>query len=302
DHPAPGHKVHVVVRDDDAFVEHDLSQESFRTNPRHAFNLNLTEELSATLETLGDKPTLGEFFEIHEGIHSGNIREELFVDSKVDESCRELIFGRDEIRPYVLQWKGKFVRLSAVPEKRSRQRYANVGRKEWYEQDKILVRRTGDYVLAAVDRTRRYASNNFFLLIPKSETTPPLDAVAAVLNSKFMTWFFRTIEPRKGRMFAEVKIKHLRTFPLPCPAGRRAEYKELSELGKHRAKLAQESLKNKSPESIIPLRRQMDYLDGEIEKVVLKALNVVEAYREAAGSAKWKGDEDGTKQEKMSYR
>jgi hypothetical protein len=34
------------------------------------------------------------------------------------------------------------------------------------------------------------------------------------LNSRFITWLFRTIEPRKGRVFAEIKIKHLKTFPI----------------------------------------------------------------------------------------
>ena len=144
-----GHNVLVTVRDEDGKIERVLSQDGFRKNPRHVFNLYLTDGIRNTLQALAGKPTLGELFEIHEGIHSGNIRDELFVASKVDKSCRELIFGRDEIRPYLLHWNGKYVRLSALPAKRTRRRYANLGRAEWYEQEKILVRRTGDYILAA---------------------------------------------------------------------------------------------------------------------------------------------------------
>ena len=293
DYAAAGHKVHVVVRDEDAHIEHDLLQKSFRSNPRYTFNLYLTKELNAMLTLLQDKPTLGELFEIHEGIHSGNIRNELFIEAKVDESCRELIFGRDEIQPYLLQWKGKYVRLNAVPEKRTKERYANIGRREWYEQDKILIRRTGDYILAAVDRARRYASNNFFLLIPKSEISPCLEAVVAILNSKYMTWFFRTIEPRKGRMFAEVKIKDLLTFPLPCSDARKVEYNKLCELSKHRSILAQELLKCKTPECLVSFRRQVDYLDAEIEMVVLKALDVDNLQIQVNSIAKREGDENG---------
>ena len=36
----------------------------------------------------------------------------------------------------------------------------------------------------------------------------------------------RAIEPRKGRAFAEVKVKHLRVFPLPDPADKGEAYRE----------------------------------------------------------------------------
>jgi hypothetical protein len=70
-------------------------------------------------------------------------------------------------------------------------------------------------VLAAVDREGRWASNNFFLVFPKRPCSLDLDGLCALLNSRFMTWYFRAIEPRQGRAFAELKIKHLTVFPLP---------------------------------------------------------------------------------------
>jgi hypothetical protein len=217
--PTPAaHRVNVAVHDRDGTLRHSIPQADFRANPRHVFNLFLTPDRRRALEQLAGCPRLGDYFEIHEGIHSGNIRAELFIAHAVDSSCRELIFGRDEIISYVLRWKGKYVRLAAEPEKKTRQRYANLGRREWHEREKILVRRTGDHVLAAVDRERRHASNNFFLIFPKQPCSLDLDGLCALLNSRWMTWFFRTIEPRRGRMFAELKIKHLRTFPLPVEA------------------------------------------------------------------------------------
>ena len=42
-------------------------------------------------------------------------------------------------------------------------------------------------------------------------------AYVAVLNSAFFTWYFRTVVPRKGRLFAELKINHLVDFPIPEP-------------------------------------------------------------------------------------
>lgn len=208
----PRHSAAVsVVRGD----QHTIPQETFRANPRHVFNLHWTAGRQRVLDRLASFPRLGDFFEIHEGVHSGNIRDELFVDSLMDRTCRPLLFGRDEIAPYRLQWKGRYVRLGAMPSQRTRQRYANVGRREWHEREKLLVRRTGDRVLAAADREGRWASNNFFLVFPKRSCALELDGLCALLNSQFMTWYFRVIEPRQGRAFAELKIKHLSTFPLP---------------------------------------------------------------------------------------
>jgi len=231
---AVDHRVHVVVTEPGNDVDHWIRQGDFARNPRCAFNLFLTDEKRACLDKLASGPRLGDFFEVHEGIHSGNIRSELFVDSAVDESCRGLLFGRDELRPYALRWNGRFVRLSALPEKRTRERYANLGQRGWYEQEKILVRRTGDRITAAVDPHHRYASNNFFVIIAKREHPLSLHGLCAMLNSALSTWWFRTVEPRKGRAFAEVKIKHLTALPLPG-AEQVAGCEALNELGAERA-------------------------------------------------------------------
>jgi SAM-dependent methyltransferase len=235
----PAHRVAVAVHDPDAPLAHDIPQAEFRANRGHVFNLHLTAERRRLLARLEDRPRLGDYFEIHEGVHSGNLRAELFVDHAVDATCRELLFGRDEIAPYRLTWQGRHIRLGALPKKKTRARYANLGRPEWHEQEKVLVRRTGDFILAAVDRAGRYASNNFFLVFPCRECALDLDGLCALLNSRFMTWYFRTIEPRRGRVFAELKIKHLRTFPLPRQALTADGCDELNELGRQRGRRPQ---------------------------------------------------------------
>ncbi|WP_428264763.1 TaqI-like C-terminal specificity domain-containing protein [Haliangium sp.] len=235
------HTVAVAVRQPGHTWAHRIPQRVFRTNERYAFNLLLTKDKRRVLDRLVELPRMGGYFEIHEGVHSGNLRKELFVDQAVDDSCRPLYFGRSEIAPYRMNWRGKHLRPSVVPARRSKERYANLGQPGWFERDKILIRRTGDHVLAAVDRTPRYASNNFFVLFPASERPPcalGLDGLCALLNSRFMTWYFRAIEPRKGRAFAELKIKHLSVFPLPAGLADAAAVAELERMGRARAELS----------------------------------------------------------------
>jgi predicted RNA methylase len=232
---AAGHCVRVGVEGKDAKTVRSIPQADFLANPRHTFNLHLTPERRRILERLARCPRLGDFFEIHEGVHSGNLRRELFVSERLDGSCRELYFGRSEMRRHELNWQGRYLRLAAMPARKSRARYANIGRQEWHEQTKVLVRRTGDHVLAAVDRKGWYASNNFFLVFPKKPCPLDLDGTCALLNSRFITWYFKVIEPRQGRVFAELKIKHLATFPLPSDVLKKNGCRKLNKLGRRGA-------------------------------------------------------------------
>ncbi|MGD8454111.1 MAG: TaqI-like C-terminal specificity domain-containing protein [Phycisphaerae bacterium] len=239
--PAAGHRVRVGVHDGRPAAINELLQDDFRANPRCTFNLWLTPARRAVLEQLADWPRLGDYFAVHEGVHSGNLRAELFVGTAVDDSCRPLLLGRDEITPYRLCWHGRYLRRSILVAGVPGRGYANLGRPEWHERKKLLIRRTGDRVLAAVDREARYASNNFFVAFPTAEHPLSLDGLCALLNAPLLTWYFRVVEPRRGRAFAELKIKHLHQFPVPEPQRQADACAELNDVGRRRATVADEA-------------------------------------------------------------
>jgi hypothetical protein len=255
--PAPaGHRFPAVIATKGAASEVALPQSRFARPPAYLFNLHLDDESQSRLDHFDDCPRLGTYFEVHEGVHSGNIRAELFLDRPVDASCRELFFGRGELRPYTLRWGGRFIRLGVVPVRRTKRRYANAGRPHWFEQPKLLVRRTGDWVLAAVDDSARYASNNFFVVFPRLQGALDLHGLAAVLNSRLMTWYFRAVVPRRGRAFAELKIRNLDDYPLPRQVVGAGGCDELNRLGGERA------------------RANAPALDAHIEEAVRRAFAV----------------------------
>src|SRR5262249_36842430 len=97
---ADSHHVLAAVRDRRRPLSQTIPQQDFWTNPRLTFNLFLTPEKRAMIASLQQHGRLGDAFEVHEGVHSGNLRAELFVDERVDDTCRELYFGRGEIAPH----------------------------------------------------------------------------------------------------------------------------------------------------------------------------------------------------------
>jgi len=265
------HRIVVSVHDSESPLNHEIPQMDFWSNPRLVFNLYLTPDKREILCELSTCPKLGQFFEIHEGVHSGNMRSELFVDYEVDKTCRKLLFGRDEIKPFHLTWNGKFIRLGAAPTKRTEVSYANLGRQEWYDRDKILIRRTGDYVLAACDFKKRYACNNFFIVFEKVKCSLNLQGLCALLNSNFMTWYFRTIEPRQGRVFAELKIKHIESFPLPSQVINPDGCKMINELGEKRTKMAELLAETNSLQIS---DKTIEKLDEEIDTLVAEMFQI----------------------------
>lgn len=193
-----------------------LEQRVFRELPGAKLNIHLTDESLAMLRALSDLRRFGDLFECHEGVHTGNARAKLFVDSKLNGDCKPLIVGRSELARYRLRWAGAWLDTSAGALDKEAGDYANLGRPEWHDRPKIVVRRTGDRVVAAYDSRGYYCSNNMFVVLPRRPMSElEMRAHVALLNSALTTWYFRTIQPRVGKLFAELKIQHLTDFPLP---------------------------------------------------------------------------------------
>jgi len=94
--------------------------------------------------------------------------------------------------------------------------YANLGRPAWFAAGKLVVRRTGDRIVAARDRAGLHVSNNAFVALPRPGLSDDeVDAWLALLNAGFATWWFRAQVPRTGRAFAELKIRELAAVPRP---------------------------------------------------------------------------------------
>ncbi|MEM9490543.1 MAG: TaqI-like C-terminal specificity domain-containing protein, partial [Myxococcota bacterium] len=235
---APGsvaiwHSVPPTWRDHPPATRH-LDQAVFAELDGHKFNIHLTPGDLRLLRQLAELPRLGQIFEAHEGVHSGNVRAKLFRDHRASEHCVPLILGRGEIARYALRWDGRWLDRSPGLVDRAAGEDANQGRPAWHCRPKIVVRRTGDRLIAAYDQRGYYVANNLFVVLPRPSApamdTAELRAYVALLNSRCITWYFRTVQPRTGRLFAELKIEHLLAFPRPAEPVWRPLVPRLAEL------------------------------------------------------------------------
>src|SRR3989344_64201 len=193
-----------------------IKQNIFLENKDYKFNLYFDNKTLGLKEKLDETSIkLGELLEIHEGIHSGNIRNKLFLDKPISSNkCKKLIFKGSEINRYIDNWNKKYVNYDRIIVNKENKEYANLGKDEYFINNKILVRRTGDRIIATIDVNKFYASNNFFVLY-NNTCLYDLKYILTILNSSVGTWYFLAIQPRKGRLFAEIKINHLNEIPIP---------------------------------------------------------------------------------------
>ena len=264
----PGHRVSIWTELPPSWrarppATREVEQAVFARLPRRTFNLHLGPRDLALLERLAALPRMGDAFEIHEGVHSGNARERLFLPARPpgrrDDEVAPLVLGRGEVRRHVLAWAGGWIDLSPAAIDRAGGGYANLGRPQWHRRPKILVRRTGDHLVAALDEQGLHASNNLFLVLPREPAgDEALRAMVAVLNSQLLTWCFRALVPRVGRLFAELKIQHLAALPHPPREVLAARRAELDRLARARAAAAPGS----------PEASDLDRaIDGEVESM-----------------------------------
>ena len=156
----------------------------------------------------------------HEGIHSGNIREKLFIMG-YKSNLKPLFYGGkagDIIRPYVSYMNGWYVDYRPSIINQEAGEYASLRDERLFVLPKIYVTRTGNPFKAFFDNDS-YASNNFFSLQIKDYNQNTRDNLLFLLpfiNSKVCQFFIRNFAaPRLGDSFIETKIIHLLKFPIP---------------------------------------------------------------------------------------
>ncbi len=219
--------------------------ESYREEKRNfifeehefCFNLLIRERELAILRRLEGHAQLGSIIQCHEGIHTGNSRDLLFHERKVNAHCRPLFYGGragDRIANYHSERKGWYVDYRAELIDKTQGYYASLRDERIFTLPKIYITRTGNPIMAFYDRDT-YASNNFFSLQLQNyrdNNEQNLKALLPLILSSLANYFVRTFAaPRLGDTYIETKIIHLNRIPVSSELLKRAQlFLELTNL------------------------------------------------------------------------
>jgi hypothetical protein len=93
--------------------------------------------------------------------------------------------------------------------------------------EKIIMRQTGDSIIATIIDGGNICRDNLHICIPKNETIN-LKFILGVLNSKLTDFYYTFINPEKGEALAQVKKTHVEMLRLPNASVE--QQKEISDL------------------------------------------------------------------------
>ena len=81
-------------------------------------------------------------------------------------------------------------------------------------KEKIVVRQTGDSIIACFDNSQFICRDNLYVIRDDSGLQN-LELILTILNSRLLTWYFRNIlNPEQGKAMAQVKRGHLQLLPI----------------------------------------------------------------------------------------
>src|SRR5690606_11375532 len=86
-----------------------IPQATFAELPRRTFNIHLSDEALALWRKLDAFGRLGDRFEMHEGVHTGNARAKLFLPARAHRHCVPIVVGRDEVQRFQVRWGGTWL-------------------------------------------------------------------------------------------------------------------------------------------------------------------------------------------------
>lgn len=121
-------------------------------------------------------------------------------DTQIDSSYKPLLRGSD-INKYELYWQGdrwiKYGKWLAEPRESA----------NFDAPEKIVLRQTGDSLIANLDTKGFVCMNNLHVITPKTDYN--LRFILAIINSSLMNFYYQALNPEVGEALAEVKKENV---------------------------------------------------------------------------------------------
>ena len=187
---------------------HSICQEAFNKTYKNVFDLSIDESSTMLKNKMqsGSQP-LGALFSLAFGLKTGDDERFLTFNSSISTDCKKLIRGAD-VNRWTIDFKGEYV-IYQPEQMRLNKSTARPGTAERFEQPKVLVRDTGGGLMATYDNFAYYAKD-VIIIEQEERSTILLKALAILLNSRLLRWYYETTFPT-----LHVQRNELASLPIP---------------------------------------------------------------------------------------
>jgi type I restriction-modification system DNA methylase subunit len=142
----------------------------------------------------------------------GAAKDFAFQKTKVDESFYPMVVGKD-IEKYSLSWSGYYCCRDKSKIEQYNATDIRLRDEKMFIRNKILVRKTGNEIIATVDLQNNYYEQSLFSFGLKSNDFD-IYFIIAVLNSKMSKYLLKDNAFSKKETFPQIRLHWLKEFPI----------------------------------------------------------------------------------------
>jgi len=262
------------LREDDAVYQ--IKQSFFHETPNLVFSIDVTAETTSILEKISSSSVaLKEICEMKDGIHTGNVRDKLILDNKINKNCKKLITA-ESINRYSLKWNNLWVNYDATVIDRKKGEYGSLRDPRIFEApQKLITALFGLRPEVAYDNERFYANNSIKIILPRNENIN-LKYIMAILNSNLINFYYRTF-------FASTHVRggYIQFYPqdflkLPIKQASKSEQQSIITYVDKMLSLNKRlnEIGDKKTDERQRVEREINNTDAEIDKLVYDLYNI----------------------------
>lgn len=146
----------------------------------------------------------------HTGVRSLIGQDNIKSKELKDEFHKRALISSNQVLRYSLSYKGDFLNINP------NLLHKGGWEKGIVENPKILIRQTGDRIIATIDVQKFYHLNNLHSFSPNTTNYIPfLKTILLIINSWFLAWYYRKISLEEGRVMAQTDIETIEKLPIP---------------------------------------------------------------------------------------
>ena len=192
-------------------LEYTYPQEYFKNVPFNRFRLFFSPIAKKFVETLesGSKP-LNSVAHITTGVRSKTKQDEVVSITCTGPKWKKGIVSGSQVHQYCVEWKGHYLNIDG------NLLFAGGWNQSIIEKPKIMIRQTGDSIIAGIDLDNLYHLNNVHSLHLISPNVS-LSYMCALLNSRLMNRYYHLISLEYKRTMAQTDIETLELLPYREP-------------------------------------------------------------------------------------
>ena len=148
-----------------------------------------------------------DYYKVYVGIVAKGIKQFL-ASTKETISHKKYLQGK-HIAPYQIIFKSVYINF--IPELL----HSNTDQFVYEQNEKILVRKTGNILMASLDNEQYYTDQSLYNLYLKPNKSYNNRVLLAILNSNLLNYYYNKKLITNADVFPYIKGVHLKMFPLP---------------------------------------------------------------------------------------